>query len=178
MNKKYGKMHNKNDTRVYNYKGEDISCVGLKLLCEDFGYVDGDNIPYIKWGEPNDACDANGFDKTYHPIPGTEVYVIDNYILPKGTIICRYGNPRGSFTTLKGSTYESLGLPYVKETIEYHEYEVTKDTDVDCYVTKGIAAPKFLSSGGGVQFMHRQSITLECEDGYLQEVFSWLQKNI
>ena len=66
----------------------------------------------------------------------------------------------------------------MKETIEYHEYRVSEDLNVDLYVTKGLVAPKFSSEGGAVQFMHRQSIMLECEDGYLKEDMTWIQKNV
>ena len=78
------------------------------------------------------------------------------------------------FTTDKGTPYSKLSLPYVKETMEYHEYIVTKDIHVFCYVTQGIAAPKFNMPGGGIQYKHKQAINLECEDGYLQEDFSWI----
>ena len=90
----------------------------------------------------------------------------------------RYGLPTGRFTTLKGTAYEKLGLPYVKETIEYHEYMVSLDLMVDCFVTKGIVAPAFYSEGGAIQFMHRQSINLECQDGLLKEVKGWRQKGL
>ena len=50
---------------------------------------------------------------------------------------------------------------------------MTEDLRVDCYVLRGMVAPKFDSSGGAIQFMHKQPIRLECEDGYLQEDMSW-----
>ena len=64
------------------------------------------------------------------------------------------------------------------KTIEYHEYIVLRDLEVYCIVTKGIAAPKFEQPGGGVQFMHRQSIRLECQDGFIEEDESWMHKSI
>ena len=117
-------------------------------------------------------CDKDGFDKEFRPIEGMEVHLIENYIIPKGSILCRYGFSGVFFTTLKSSAYETLGLPYVKETIEYHEYKVSEDVCVNCYVTKGKVAPKFTSIGGAVQFMHKQTIALECEDGFLQKDMS------
>ncbi|HAG69035.1 MAG TPA: hypothetical protein DCL38_03585 [Lachnospiraceae bacterium] len=159
--------------KVYNYLGEDISNVQILLLKDEYGYVDKNNIPHINWGIENEKCDADGFDKEYRPVDGSNEYVIRDYIIPKGTIVCRYGFPGGMFSTLKGSEYEDLGLPYVKETIEYHEFKVTEDLTVDCLVTKGLVAPKFQSEGGAVQFMHRQPVRLECEDGYLQEEAAW-----
>lgn len=159
----------------YNYLGQELSNIRLALLNSEYGYVDEENIPHINWGSEDDICDKNGFDKTYRWSNNSDTYIIEDYIIPKGTILCRYGFPGGRFTTLKGSAYETLGLPYIKETIEYHEYKVSKDICVKCLVTKGKVAPKFSSQGGAIQFMHKQPITLECEDGYLQEDMSWLQ---
>lgn len=164
--------------KVYNYLGQDLSDTLIKLASPEYGYIDENNIPHINWGEEDANCDKDGFDKKYRPIEGTDEYLIEEYIIPKGTIICRYGFEGGRFTTLKGIEYDDLGLPYDKETIEYHEYRVSKDVCVDCYVTKGRVAAKFSSPGGAIQFKHRQTIALECEDGYLQEDELWLQKVI
>lgn len=163
---------------IYNYLGEDISNVRIQLINPEYGYVDDNNIPHINWGEETQKCDKNGFDKEFRPIQNSNVYVIKDFVIPKGTIICRYGFPGGIFTTIKGTSYDSLGLPYLKETIEYHEYRVSNDMSVHCYVDKGIVAPKFNSIGGAVQFMHKQPIRLECEDGYLEEENTWRLKNI
>lgn len=161
----------------YNYLGEDITSENIKIKDASYGFVDDNNIPHINWTKENDVVDSDGFDKR-KIIESLNSYVIKDYLLPKGTIICRYGFSGGLFTTEKGTSYETLGLPYIKETIEYHEYKVTEDLRVDCYVTKGIVAPMFSSDGGGIQFKHKQKIFLECEDGYLQEDLSWIQKNI
>lgn len=160
---------------VYNYLGDDISKNMIAVKNPLFGTVDENGIPHINWGVEDDNCDKDGFDKKFRPVKGLNQYVIENYIIPKGTIICRYGNPGGRFTTIKGEDYELLALPYVKESIEYHEYRVSEDLTVDCYVTKGSVAAKFDSPGGGVQFKHSQNIRLECEDGMMKEDFSWIQ---
>lgn len=164
--------------KIFNCFGEDITGKHIQLLDESFGYVDERNIPHINWGTETSRCDKDGFDKEFRPVEGSETYIIEDFIIPKGTTICRYGFPGGSFTTVKGSSYESLGLPYVVNTIEYHEYIVSEDLRVDCRVVKGSVAPKFLSSGGAIQFKHKQSIFLECEDGYLKEDVKWIQRNI
>lgn len=161
---------------TFNYLGKSLDGIKIVLLDPSFGTVDDNNVPHINWGDETEKCDKNGFDKEHRPIPESELYVIKDFILPKGMIVCRYGYSGGSFTTIKGSCYEALGLPYVKETIEYHEYKVTEDVSVNCYVTKGIVAPKFFSEGGAIQFMHKQPIRLECEDGYLKEDYSWRLK--
>lgn len=168
----------KGENMKVNYLGNSLKNTKIRLLSSEYGYVDENNIPHIRWGSETKLCDSNGFDKRWMPYNNSKVYVIDDYILPAGTIICRYGFPGGRFTSIKGALYETLGLPYVKETIEYHEYRVVNNLNVDCYVVKGIVAPKFMSNGGAIQFMHKQSITLECEDGYLKEDFLWLKKNI
>lgn len=164
--------------KKYNYLAEDITNSKILLLDDDYGFVDENNIPHINWDSENSIVDADGFDKRFRPVEGAEDYIIKDYIIPKGETICRYGFWGGFFTTTKGTDYVLLGLPYDKKTIEYHEYKVTNDLRVDCIVKKGIVAPMFSSPGGGVQFKHKQPIFLECEDGYLQEDFSWIQKNI
>lgn len=164
--------------KVFNYAGKDISGCPLRLRDEKFGYVDKDNKPHINWGSETPDCDKDGFDKNYRPISGEETHVVENFLLPKGIVICRYGSPDGFFTTIKGTPYDALSLPYVKETIEYHEYLVSSDVEVSCYVTRGLVGPKFKSHGGAIQFMHKQPIRLECEDGFLQEDDSWRQKDI
>ena len=163
--------------KKYNFFGDDITNTMLELLDVSYGYIDANNIPHINWEPENDVIDIDGFDKRFVSSDLSDSYVIENYLLPKGTIICRYGFDGGRFTTVKGSDYDKLGLPYDKSTIEYHEYKVTEDLRINCYVTKGITAPMFSSKGGAVQFKHKQSIFLECEDGYLQEDYSWIQKN-
>ena len=82
-------------------------------------------------------------------------------------------------TTLAGTKYEYLGLPYKKDTIEYHEYEVVADgITVHCIVTKGKAAKMFNSPGGAIQFLHKRSIDEEIKTGRLKEVYTWLEKKI
>jgi hypothetical protein len=162
----------------YNVLGEDITEHMLEVIDDEFGYIDENNIPHINWRAEDDSCDKDGFDKTYRPISNSDEYLVCDYILPKGTIICRYGNPFGRFTTVRGTNYNKLGLPYKMNTIEYHEYQVTEDLSVDCVVDKGHVAPQFNSMGGAIQFKHRQMITLECEDGCLKEVDLWKHQNI
>lgn len=79
--------------------------------------------------------------------------------LPYGTILIRYGSEVGKFTARKGTKYESLALPYMKDTVEYNEYKVIANgVKVICIVEKGKIAPGFDSDGGAVQFMHSVSI--------------------
>lgn len=165
-------------SKIYNYLGRDLTGVKLQLNNSKYGYIDDKNIPHIDWGKADEECDENGFDKTYRPFEGEDKYIVENYVIPRGTMLCRYGFPGGLFTTIKGTNYDSLGLPYLKDTVEYHEYKVSEDVYVKCCVTKGRVASKFGSEGGAVQFMHKQTLFLECEDGYLQEDIRWRQRNI
>ena len=129
---------------------------------------------HVYWGAEDDLCDQNGFDKKYRPILGSDDYVIDDYILPSGIIICRYGYPGGRFTTIKGTPYKMLSLPYKEDTVQYHEYEVVDDISVKCIVTKGRVAAKFGSAGGAIQFMHKQSVFNEVRVGKLKEAEAWI----
>ncbi len=164
--------------KIFNCLGVDITNTRILLLSPDYGYVDENNIPHIEWGSETEKCDRNGFDKEFRPVDGSNVYIIKDFVLQRGTMLCRYGTPTGYFTTIKGTSYDSLGLPYVRETIEYHEYKVSEDILVECRVVKGKVAPKFKSEGGAIQFLHKQTIKRECEGGFLQEDFQWKLKSI
>lgn len=100
--------------------------------------------------------------------------------LPKHTRLIRYGLDSGFFTAPKGTKYEELSLPYTKESVPYHEYEVVADSITvhtvygdngrrkkileKCMVEKGKVAPGFDYPGGGIQYFHeytmRESIRL------------------
>ena len=157
------------------------NCFGCELEIEatpelaDPSYgevIDGEIVPY--WPEESDAIDADGFDKTN--IEDNGKYK-NEVILPKGTMLCRYGLETGVTTTTLGSPYDMLGLPYKIETIEYHEYVVIADSiRVKCIVEKGRVAKAFDSEGGAIQFVHKQSIMDEVKTGRLKEVTSWLNR--
>ncbi len=167
---------------TYNYRGEEVTGKRVLLVDKSFGDLDesGEIIyhryhyPKVKWPAEDAHRDSYGFDK-HADYGGNHVCRV---ILPMGTVLCRYGREEGSFTTNKGTPYELLGLPYIKETIEYHEYEViSSDVMVACEVTKGLVAPAFKSRGGVVQYKHDNPIKDELADGKLREVFLWKQWN-
>ena len=94
--------------------------------------------------------------------------------LPFGTRLLRYGNEIGHFTAPKGTLYEQLSLPYKRETVEYHEYEVIADgLVVTCIVEKGIAAPGFGLPGGAIQYLHEESIQRSVRKNILKRVELW-----
>lgn len=132
-------------------------------------YIDGVAVP--NW-VCNNNIDKNGFDKN-HVDPESLQYTAE-VSLPYGTRLCRYGTEYGKFTTLHGTPYEMLGLPWKKETVPYFEYIVAADgISVKLFVTKGIVAPMFGSNGGAIQFMHQRNIMEEVDTRRLQRVESW-----
>lgn len=142
-----------------NCFGEPITEV-LQYANPAFGqYVDG--IARTNW-EKSDIVDDNGFDKRYKD-PESDMYLAE-VSLPKGIILCRYGFEQGYFSTLKGTEYELLGLPWKKESAPYFEYEVIADgITVHLLVTRGLAAPMFDSPGGAIQFLHQHSLRDEVD---------------
>ena len=153
-----------------NYKGEFL---GKKIVeLTDTTYGTGEIIygfyPKINWPEEDEFIDGEGFDKTQNYGDGR--YRIRKK-LPYGTRLIRYGNERGSFTAPEGTPYEKLSLPYKKETIEYYEYVVVVDSiDVICMVEEGVVAPAFDMEGGGIQYLHEESIEKLIKKGKLQRM--------
>ena len=163
-------MAKKTMERYYNYLGDDISGMIPRLQKPEFGTYDENHIPIVDWSFVSEVGDEYGFD--------TSVLKDGNYcydlVLPKGTMLCRYGRDRGRFTADLGTPYEKLGLPYDPKTIQYHQYEVTADgIAVKCVVVAGHVAPAFDSMGGAVQYMHPAPIMEEIRKKKLKEVILW-----
>lgn len=167
--------------RVYNYLKEDITGIAPQLI--DEAYDKHDEIthkllytpygyPVVNWPEESIYNDKDGFDKSIE-IDGEYKHTV---ILPKGTVLCRYGRSIGFFTTFKGTPYSKLGLPYIPETIEYHEYiDIADGVEVECKVVEGIVAAAFNSEGGATQFLHPTAIMNEIMAGKLKEDFAWIE---
>ena len=160
--------------KIFNCFGMEITGTNPEFVSESFGKYDKNGYPLPFWEFENDSVDGSGFDKSHIEPNGNYTQEV---ILPKGILLCRYGNPRGRFTTNVGVPYEMLGMPYKKETLEYHEYEVIADgVKVQCVVTRGIVYPMFGSAGGAVQYRHPSIILEEVSNGKIREVWTWLQK--
>lgn len=145
----------------YNCFGKEIT--GIPQFSDpSFGVYDNHGKPLVNWNHPSITnADEYGFDIRNMEENGE--YIDKEYVLPKGTMLCRYGLEGGMFTTYRGSSFESLGLPWKVETIPYYEYEVTADAiHVRLIVVKGKVAPAFYG-GGGVQFLHYHTIRQEVE---------------
>ncbi len=91
------------NNHIFNSAGNDISDKKLKLTNPAYGYVDDQNIAHINQGTETEICDEDGFDKTFRSIANDSAYVISDYVIPKDTVLCRYGKSTGRFTTLKGT---------------------------------------------------------------------------
>lgn len=141
----------------YNYLGMSLGSNSKTIkensYLDEFGNVKWDE--YVKTNDPRGFADGD----------------IQNVVLRKGKVIVRYGSPNGTFTTDKGTEYSTLSLPYVKESIEYHEYVVVED----CVVEKGVVAEGFDSKGGGIQYHHLESIRSLLKKGVLKEELLWLK---
>ncbi len=97
-------------------------------------------------------------------VPGT---IKKGQILKIGTIIDRYGNQFGNYTSPEGVPYEQRSLPYIENPKAYHKYEVLKPID---NVTISEIAPAFEQEGGGIQYELPSSIMDLIEKGYLKEI--------
>lgn len=156
---------------------EDYNCYCKLLLKEDQyqpsnkRFFDSGNRP--RWKEFIKYGDESGFDIRYKAPNG---YHIERVILPVGKKIIRYGNASGSFTTDEGTDYSLLSLPYIKESLPYHEYIVLEECEVQCLVDKGKVAPGFNSPGGAVQYRHYYTMHDSIRQGIIKEDFKWLDK--
>ncbi len=170
--RRYQDMEN---TNRYNYLGQYLGEEEPRYASDDFKKKIDDHTFIPDWREDDGVTvDRFGFDRTNIESNGKYTEEIE---LPINTMLCRYGGEMGFTTTLLNTPYEKLGLPYVKETQEYHEYEVIANgVTVKCIVTKGRVAPAFHSEGGAIQFLHKRTILEELNSGRLREVTIWREK--
>lgn len=87
-------------------------------------------------------------------------------VLPKGTVISRYGPNRGVFVSPAKTSLEERALPKnTREKNELHTFVLKND--VTCY--KSIVAPWFAQKGGGVQLRFTNSLQELLDRGDLDE---------
>ena len=82
-------------------------------------------------------------------------------------MIDRYGNPRGSYTSPVGTSYEARALPYIENPNAYHQYRVIKPIE---NVSMGEIVPAFKQPGGGIQYELPNSVEYLIEKGYLEVI--------
>ena len=123
----------------------------MKVRGEKYLNENGD-IDWDKWA-PNEGR-----------VPDT---VKSDQIIEQGTIIDRYGNPYGRYTSPTGTPFEQRALPYENNPDAYHQYEVLKPIE---NVTSSEIAPAFDMPGGGIQYELPNSIKNLIRDGFLKEI--------
>lgn len=153
-----------------NYFGRAISRP-YQLASSDFGTgkLNKYGTPEINWkGCKTEYADDYGFDRRNIEPNGKHTIA---YILPKDSIIIRFGNEWGQYTAPQHTRYEEVSLPYALESIEYHEYRVIADgLPVQCIVEKGRVAPMFNQPGGGIQYRHEETIRLLIQNEQLERI--------
>lgn len=155
-----------------NDKGKPIQ--GKRILKkQSFGtgqWKDGEQI--VDWAHNRtEYADENGFDIRNRESNGDYLIEIE---LPCDTVIIRYGPESGSFTAPVGTSYDSLSLPYLQSSVEFHKYRVSQSIRVVCRVKKGLVAPMFDSPGGAIQYFHPNTSIKELKkNGVLDEVLLW-----
>lgn len=153
-----------------NYFGQTISEYYI-LASGEFGTgrILNNGVEEVDWvGCRTEYADKNGFDTRNAESNGT--YKI-SLILPKDTVIIRFGSENGKFTAPKNTRYEEVALPYTIDSVEYHEYRVAADgLYVQCIVEKGRVAPMFKQPGGGIQYLHDKSIHSLVFEGQLERI--------
>ena len=122
-------------------------------------------------------------EKDKYPLCYKYRITVSQQYLGKGAELVRYGSERGHFTTLSGTEFDQLGLPFIQDSVEFHRYKVLKDIPVKCfkviddkeqqrlldvkngkerpkvqYAVEGLAAPAFGTLGGAVQYYHDMCI--------------------
>ena len=153
---------------IYNCYGECIDGQRPEFASESHGFYDDNGTAHVFWEKESEKVDDEGFDKNYS---------IEDIELPAGTKLARYGAVTGRTTTLRGTSYEALALPYSKSTVEYHEYTVIADgVHVHCFVTRGVTYGQFESKGGAIQFVHEHLIRDCIKNGEIAEETEWLEQ--
>jgi hypothetical protein len=71
-------------------------------------------------------------------------------ILPKGTIINRYGSDKGSYFAPEGTPFENRSLPDEYRNLTLKKYEVTRPLPM----WESTTAPHFNQPGLGTQYRH------------------------
>lgn len=160
-------------TERRNDVGEPLGTARVQLKRAEYGTGECYGyFPEVRWeAYRQDCADDNGFDRRHREENGDYTMEVT---LPKGTLLLRYGSETGHFTAPLHTPYETLGLPWLRETVEYHEYRVVVDgLRVLCLVKRGRVAPMFDSPGGGVQYLHPNSIRALIRRRVLVEVLRY-----
>lgn len=156
-----------------NYKGQVINCIPILRKPEyGTGEIDEYKRPKPDWSWIIDG-DEQGFDINHLESNG---YYRMKIVLPQKTRLIRYGTEVGCYTAPKGTPYEQLSLPYIKESVFFHEYEVIAESitvmaiNKCCEVERGRIAPGFEFPGGGIQYLHPYTMVKSINLKLLKEI--------
>ncbi|MDE7333384.1 MAG: TNT domain-containing protein [Lachnospiraceae bacterium] len=121
-------------------------------------------VRYSKFLDADGNIDWDMWAPNGGRVPGT---IQEGQTLAVGTIIDRYGNPYGKYTSPVGVPYEQRALPYVENPNAHHKYEVIKPID---NVTVSQIAEAFQQFGGGMQYELPSIVNKLIKDKFLREV--------
>lgn len=96
----------------------------------------------------------------------------DEWVVPEGKLLARYGKPEGGrFVTDPGTSPEKVSLPPWKDPSEYHVYRVEYPEGAQpLKVKRGIAAPAYNQPGGGIQYVLPRTVEDLLNKHILKEV--------
>ena len=87
--------------------------------------------------------------------------------LQPGTLIDRYGSPRGSFVAPQGTSFSERALPsYYEDNVPFFQYEVVKPLP---NATQSKVLPWFGQKGLGIQFELEKPIQWYLDNGFLEQ---------
>jgi len=87
--------------------------------------------------------------------------------LRPGTMVDRFGHPRGRFLAPAEASYMGRSVPYDRLKMPYHRYTVVRPLRV----AAGMSAPWFDQPGGGIQYKTDRPIQALLDQGYLRSAW-------
>ena len=159
-------------TPVHNVNGEEIS--GIPEVREEDYLKDPLDLPenderralYCEYGIKT-TPDYSRFARNSDDMGFDKGSPIDTHSFKEGDRFSRYGGEKiGRYASDIGTEYSKLSLPNKEETVEYHEYKVSKS--FEC--TKGTVAPNFHQEGGGTQYVFNKTISEMLKDGTIERI--------
>ena len=116
---------------------------------------------------PNDMKPYQNADGTWkYPDNQGFLGASKDEVLPKGTVLDRFGGEKGDFLSPAGTPYEGRALPPTSKNAPYNAYEVMRPLPVQ----SGPIAPAFGQPGGGTQFLAPRSVGDLVDSGYLRRL--------
>ncbi len=152
---------------VFNYGKRQISKVPTSILKLTVKRPDTNNVKYP------DSVIKNMSDPSKVVWPPESLYPngavkgsAKDITLPVGTVLDRFGSPRGRFLGVYGTPYEMRSLPPTSLDDIYYVYRVLKPLPVE----SGKIAPWFGMKGGGIQYFSKTNVETLIKQGYLEIV--------